>query len=278
MSAFNLRDHSGREYPISKVTRIGRDTSNEIILAEERVSRHHATVREKDGTLYLQDESSSNGTFVNGSPIQQTALQADDQITIGDSTFVVTISGSPQIPGQKVQSAPSQTELPQKKKRSRVLTCLMYAAIGLVILVCGLVTIGGTGYYLLTTGEISQREILSAIGMGTGEISIVNLTDSTMDTTLIRIDTESGNPDTEASQSIEPLDIMGFGGIEPGRFQLEFNFRSGVPADATCSLQIVSGDVYRFVAVPEGIVLTREKHPAQSEADLNLLTSSLCRQ
>jgi hypothetical protein len=145
MSDFILRDYSGREYPISKVTRIGRDASNEIILAEARVSRHHATVWEKDGNLYLQDESSSNGTFVNGSPIQQTALQADDQITIGDSTFVVTFTSSPQIPGQKVQSAPParSDQVPgaqaKPKSRSCLRSCgIAFLATFLVLAACGL--------------------------------------------------------------------------------------------------------------------------------------------
>jgi pSer/pThr/pTyr-binding forkhead associated (FHA) protein len=145
MSAFILRDSSGREYPISKVTRIGRDASNEIILAHERVSRHHATVWEKDGTLYLRDENSSNGTSVNGSPIQHTALQANDQITIGDTTFVVIITGAQQIPGQTVRSAPPARAdqvpgaQPKPKRRSCLRSCsIAFLATFLVLAVCGL--------------------------------------------------------------------------------------------------------------------------------------------
>ena len=124
---------------------------------------------------------------------------------------------------------------------------------------------------------ISQREILNAIGMGTGEISIVNIADDTLDTELIRMDTESGSPETVNSEDIAPLEISGFGGIQPGLYELHISTASGAPAGGICRMSIASGDKYQFVAVPEGIAVTKEGTVVQTATDVDMSTSSLCR-
>ncbi len=67
---------------------IGRDGDNTIVLAENTVSRHHAQlVRERSGKIMLIDESSANGVYVNGERVQRAALQAGDEVKIGDNYF-----------------------------------------------------------------------------------------------------------------------------------------------------------------------------------------------
>lgn len=86
---------NGREYPISSSgLRIGRSRSNEIVLTDSEVSRHHAFVWESNGTVYVRDEGSRNGTFVNGSRIANaTALHPGDRIQLG-GTFLQVREGS----------------------------------------------------------------------------------------------------------------------------------------------------------------------------------------
>jgi FHA domain len=75
-----------RELPIP-VT-IGREEGNLLRLNDERVSRFHAKVQQEDGDVILTDLESTNGTRVNGSPIQIRRLRAGDQISVGRSMLL----------------------------------------------------------------------------------------------------------------------------------------------------------------------------------------------
>jgi hypothetical protein len=67
---------------------IGRDDENDIVVAENTMSRHHATlVRVDTGSYSVVDEESSNGIFVNGMRTQRAILQTGDEIKIGDCYF-----------------------------------------------------------------------------------------------------------------------------------------------------------------------------------------------
>jgi ABC-type multidrug transport system ATPase subunit/predicted component of type VI protein secretion system len=69
---------------------IGRDPSNDVVLASPTVSRYHAVV-ERIGQRYrVRDLNSSNGTFVNEQRISgEVWLQAGDVIHIGPHRFVL---------------------------------------------------------------------------------------------------------------------------------------------------------------------------------------------
>ena len=75
-----------RELPIP-VT-IGREEGNLLRLNDERISRFHAKVQQEDGDVILTDLESTNGTRVNGSPIQIRRLRAGDQINVGRSLLL----------------------------------------------------------------------------------------------------------------------------------------------------------------------------------------------
>jgi transcriptional regulator with GAF, ATPase, and Fis domain len=52
------------------------------------MSRRHCEVETGDGAFILRDLGSSNGTFVNGIPVRERALQHGDRIRIGDSVLL----------------------------------------------------------------------------------------------------------------------------------------------------------------------------------------------
>jgi hypothetical protein len=62
---------------------IGREDDNAIRLNDERVSRFHAKIQEDGQRIILTDLDSTNGTRVNGHPVQLRILQPGDQISIG---------------------------------------------------------------------------------------------------------------------------------------------------------------------------------------------------
>lgn len=63
---------------------IGRSTDNDIVIAEESVSRAHAEIDCQDNRLVIRDLGSKNGTFVNQERIEKPhVLKSGDQIHIG---------------------------------------------------------------------------------------------------------------------------------------------------------------------------------------------------
>lgn len=69
--------------------RIGRGMDNEIVLADDRVSRSHAQLTSRQGTLVFTDLSSSNGSFVNGSRVREIVLGDGDVVRMGNSTLTI---------------------------------------------------------------------------------------------------------------------------------------------------------------------------------------------
>jgi hypothetical protein len=69
--------------PTGERTRIGRSPDCEIFLDDVTVSRHHAVLVERDGTFFIEDQGSLNGTFVNRRRIDNQELENGDELQIG---------------------------------------------------------------------------------------------------------------------------------------------------------------------------------------------------
>ena len=68
---------------------IGREEGNPIQLNDERVSRFHVKIQEDQDKLVLTDLQSTNGTKVNGEPIQLWILRHGDIVTLGRTVLIV---------------------------------------------------------------------------------------------------------------------------------------------------------------------------------------------
>ena len=68
-------------------TLIGRSATNDIQIDHPKVSRHHVELRVEEGTTWLIDLASSNGTLVNDRAVKHKALQHGDVIRIGDCSI-----------------------------------------------------------------------------------------------------------------------------------------------------------------------------------------------
>jgi hypothetical protein len=64
---------------------IGRLPGCDVVVDDAGVSRQHARIRRTDGGFVLTDLGSTNGTMVNGEPIQEHVLEHGDRITIGET-------------------------------------------------------------------------------------------------------------------------------------------------------------------------------------------------
>lgn len=73
-----------REFPLkSGPNTVGRESAD-ILLAHNTVSRKHATVTVEDGTVFVEDAGSTNGTYVDGKK-----LGPEDRIELSDGSDVV---------------------------------------------------------------------------------------------------------------------------------------------------------------------------------------------
>jgi pSer/pThr/pTyr-binding forkhead associated (FHA) protein len=85
-----IKDPAGQEHRLEgSLTRIGRDVENEIVVISKRASREHAHILREGRRVLIEDQNSTNGTFLNGERIQaKTLLRDGDRIGIGDVNFI----------------------------------------------------------------------------------------------------------------------------------------------------------------------------------------------
>lgn len=80
--------------PLAKaVINIGRESSNDVVINDAFVSRHHAQLRKRAGVYTLFDASSRGGTLVNRGAIREHRLQNGDVIRIGRTDLVFAEDG-----------------------------------------------------------------------------------------------------------------------------------------------------------------------------------------
>jgi len=79
--------HTGQEFILNNLPfSIGREPEAAIQLEKDlRVSRLHAEIYQKDGSLRIRDLRSTHGTHVNGFSIDDKALEPGDKIEVGIS-------------------------------------------------------------------------------------------------------------------------------------------------------------------------------------------------
>jgi hypothetical protein len=72
---------------------IGRAADNDLVVPDGRISRHHARISGRRGTLVYADLGSTNGSRVNGVSVGELVLGAGDRIELGDTVIVVEVAG-----------------------------------------------------------------------------------------------------------------------------------------------------------------------------------------
>ena len=69
-------------------TLIGRNSNNHIVLSSKSVSGRHAKISQLGNRWLVKDLGSTNGTYVNGTPVTTAELHDEDEITFGAESFV----------------------------------------------------------------------------------------------------------------------------------------------------------------------------------------------
>ncbi len=85
-----LKDPLGNEHLLeTAVTRLGRAAENEIVILSNRASREHAHIVREARKVFLEDQQSTNGTFLNTERVlEKTQLRDGDEIAIGEVSFI----------------------------------------------------------------------------------------------------------------------------------------------------------------------------------------------
>jgi Nif-specific regulatory protein len=91
--------------------RLGRAPECELVLDEEGVSRVHCEVQPAGDGLELVDAHSTNGTFVNGTRVQQAQLRKGDLVALGRLRLLVEQAGDAPEMARTTLSAGDDVEL-----------------------------------------------------------------------------------------------------------------------------------------------------------------------
>lgn len=74
---------------------VGRREDCDLRIPLGEVSRKHCRFVKDGDTIRVEDLGSSNGTYLNGERVQESAVNAGDTVQVGPVMFVVQLDGSP---------------------------------------------------------------------------------------------------------------------------------------------------------------------------------------
>jgi hypothetical protein len=84
----------GATFPLDAVATLGRDVNNTIVVDDPFASTEHAVLSFRGRAWYLQDLDSTNGTYLNGTPVDGLAAVAfGDEVQVGRVRFRLERAG-----------------------------------------------------------------------------------------------------------------------------------------------------------------------------------------
>jgi pSer/pThr/pTyr-binding forkhead associated (FHA) protein len=88
MSSPDGQPPQGSSIALDAVNSLGRDVNNSIVVEDQFASSEHALVTFRGRAWYVEDRGSTNGTFVNGQPVDgATPIGYGDEIQVGQVRF-----------------------------------------------------------------------------------------------------------------------------------------------------------------------------------------------
>jgi len=132
MWKLTIEDDEGNQTPLPLAHEeygIGRADTNTIRLTDRNVSRNHATLRKNGQGWILKDQSSYNGTYINGARvIGEQAVNSTDIIQLGDYRLELVDEGL--IAASAGGASPAQPEAPRMHQRPNRLVVVVGPSVG----------------------------------------------------------------------------------------------------------------------------------------------------
>lgn len=76
---------------------IGRDATNDLVLGSSQISRHHAKIYVTDAGVVVEDLNSSNGTFINDTPLQGKSAPLTEVTAIRFASLAFQLKSNSQV-------------------------------------------------------------------------------------------------------------------------------------------------------------------------------------
>ncbi|MCC7516649.1 MAG: FHA domain-containing protein [Pseudomonadales bacterium] len=112
MYQLRFKDNSRPQFPITgNVCTLGRSKDNTIALETSTVDDTHARIVQHDGKLFLQDNKSQRGCYVNGKKVKYKELHSGDVVSIGNVHFEITDVDDSDLTSTRVSTPPSKPQL-----------------------------------------------------------------------------------------------------------------------------------------------------------------------
>lgn len=110
-----LLDGFGQSHALRERLVIGRDPGEGLAVLEVSISRRHALLECVDGTWYVQDLDSTNGTWIDGRRVRERQALADGQLVVfGDVGFVFLEDGASAEGKKRTESFRRTAKLPTR--------------------------------------------------------------------------------------------------------------------------------------------------------------------
>ena len=87
---------AGSVFPITKPrVYLGRGSAVDVQIKDSEVSRRHAMLEIRGGTVMLVDLGATNGTWVDGERTQEAEIANQGEFTLGSTTLMLIVTGGP---------------------------------------------------------------------------------------------------------------------------------------------------------------------------------------
>jgi len=98
---------AGRQIALPRPLVLGRDSSADVVLADEQVSRRHARVSPSQNGIEIEDLESTNGTFVNDNQLHgRIEIRPGDTVIVGVTVLEARSAQQAREQGSAVRAVP----------------------------------------------------------------------------------------------------------------------------------------------------------------------------
>ena len=158
---------TGQVYPLERtMICIGRTGENDLVLPEQAVSRHHASIQRVSEGWLLTDLGSTNGTYVDGQRIREPhLLRPGERVAMGDSIFLIHESGVPDAPRAEREGRLGAARSLPRPVLILGAVCLVVLLVGLVLLLVTIVQPGEAP--AVPTSETQMDGLLTSLPIPT---------------------------------------------------------------------------------------------------------------